>query len=436
MNLLASIFRPVQPVPKAYQATFRHLYGDIAWFGVLSGSTLSFLAIFAARLGANPSQLGLLNAAPAIINLGFALPAAHWLESHAEGRPVFWSSLLFRIFYLALVPLPWIFHSSSASIWAILLITFIMNIPGTALAVGFNALFGDAVPLEWRGHVAGVRNSVLSLTTITSSLISGQILYRVEFPTGYQIVFAIGFIGALMSSYHLWYIRPVRDRNSNPNPLLNKTDQVIQGRENLSIRRKIWLWLLKQTQSYRQVRTDIIKGNFRKILALLFAFHLGQFLPIPLFSVYMVDVLKLTDQVISFGTAIFNVTVFIGSMQLARLIHLRGNKTITGIGGLLYAGFPTLLALSHGLGLFIFTNFVGGFAWAMVGGALYNYLLEKVPEDDRPAHMAWYNLALNAAILVGSLAGPALAELVGLTPSLFILAVIRFLAGLAILRFG
>lgn len=51
---------------------------------------------------------------------------------------------------------------------------------------------------------------------------------------------------------------------------------------------------------------------------------------------------------------------------------------------------------------------VGGAAWSLVGGALANYLLEMAPINDRPAYLAWYNLALNAGILGGSLQGPVL----------------------------
>ena len=48
----------------------------------------------------------------------------------------------------------------------------------------------------------------LAVTYMITSLISGYILNNVEFPRGYQIVFAIGTIGAAMSSVHLYFVRP------------------------------------------------------------------------------------------------------------------------------------------------------------------------------------------------------------------------------------
>jgi MFS family permease len=79
---------------------------------------------------------------------------------------------------------------------------------------------------------------------------------------------------------------------------------------------------------------------------------------------------------------------------------------------------------------------LGGLGWSLAGGGIANYILERTPNDDRPAHLAWYNLALNAAILLGSLVGPLLAGWIGLFGALMIAAIARGLAGLFIWRRG
>lgn len=96
------------------------------------------------------------------------------------------------------------------------LLALLMAIPGTALAVGFNAMFAEDVPAEWRAHVAGIRNVVLSVVFVVTSLVCGAILDGLPFPIGYQVVFAIGFIGAAMSSYHIFHIRPLGAANPLP----------------------------------------------------------------------------------------------------------------------------------------------------------------------------------------------------------------------------
>jgi uncharacterized membrane protein len=50
--------------------------------------------------------------------------------------------------------------------------------------------------------------------------------------------------------------------------------------------------------------------------------------------------------------------------------------------------------------------------------------------------LAWYTIILNVAILASSLAGPAMADMVGLANALIIVAVLRVLAGIAILKWG
>jgi MFS family permease len=90
----------------------------------------------------------------------------------------------------------------------------------------------------------------------------------------------------------------------------------------------------------------------------------------------------------------------------------------------------------QGLPLFFVASIVGGLAWAVVGGASGNYLLEKIPEGKRPSYLAWYNLSLNTAVLLGSLIGPLLAEQIGLVAALFWSALGRVIAAILIWRKG
>jgi MFS family permease len=148
---------------------------DMLWYGVLTGSTMAFLSIYAARIGASAFQIGMINGAQAVVNLFVALPAGHYLSKRSVNRTAFLSALLQRVFYGFLIFVPMIF-SHPQQMMTILVITFFMWIPGTAQAISFNALFADSVPVANRGHVAGIRNAVLSITTIASTLICGQLL--------------------------------------------------------------------------------------------------------------------------------------------------------------------------------------------------------------------------------------------------------------------
>jgi MFS family permease len=409
-------------IPQQYRANFTHLYLDIAWFGVLSGSAINFLNVYAARLGASGFQIGLLGAISALVSLTFAIPAGRWLERRPVSNAVFWASVIYRLGYLLWIPLPW-FFGNQAQIAALIGITLLMGIPLTALSVGFSALFAEAVPAEWRAYVMGVRNVLLSVTFILSSLGSGYLLDRLPFPLGYQVIFGIGAFGAAMSSLHLYFVRPL------PRAVVNADTGAPQTfiKDERPNPRRNWIAAL---------RADIWRTPFRAPLLVMLGFHLAQFLAIPLFPLYFVNQLNLNDQQIGVGTALFYLSALIGSTQLDRLTRRANHQRITGFGALGMSLYPFLLALSHHVSGYYLVSAAGGFGWAMVAGASPNYLLEKIPSDDRPAHLAWYNIILNAAVLTGSLTGPLIAHNIGLGIALLLFGALRLLAGLAILKWG
>lgn len=309
--------------------------------------------------------------------------------------------------------------AEQGQIWAIIIITFLMAIPLTTLGVGFNALFAEAVPVEYRAHVAGIRNVTLSIMFMLSSLGSGYILQNVDFPLGYQIVFAIGAIGAAMSSVHLYFIRPLQTDAPPAAPLQPPITLRPYARDLAT-----------------SLRLDIWNTRFRNVLLALFAFHLTQYLAIPLFPLYNVRVLKLTDDHIGIGTALFYLTVLLGSTQLQNFTHRMGNKKLIALSVCAMALYPLLMAFSTQVWHFYGLSLIGGLTFAMVSGSYANYMLEYIPAHDRPPHLAWYNVVLNIAVLVGSLGGSAVADVVGLSTALLIFAALRFLAGLLILKWG
>jgi MFS family permease len=149
-----------------------------------------------------------------------------------------------------------------------------------------------------------------------------------------------------------------------------------------------------------------------------------------------VNQVHFSDQAISVGVGVFNFMVFFGSTQLTRLFGRFTNKVLTGCGVVLMGTYPALMAFSRDIPSLVFTSIVGGIAWSVVGGTLYNFIMERIPVGDRPAHLGWYHLALNAAVLLGSLGGPLIANQVGLPGAMLICGVARLIAGLAILQWG
>ena len=407
-------------VPPEYHATFRHLYYDIAGFGILSGSVINFLNIYATRIGASSFQIGLISAMSAMVNLFLAIPAGRWLSKRNTNRAIFWTSVLYRIGFIFLILIPQ-FLKDASQINAIIILTFLMAIPLTPLGVGFNALFAEAVPERFRAHVAGTRNVVLAITYIVTSLISGIILDNSSFPLGYQIVFGIGVFGAAFSSYHLFFVKPIPEMGLALPPAPKPAPE-------------------KMTFSPRKIfsalRVDILSTPFKKVLLALFAFHLTHQFTAPVYPLYNVRVLELTDNNLGISQALYYGTMLIGSVQFRHMVHRFGHKKVTGFGVIGMSLYPLLLAFTTQLWQFYSIAFIGGFTWAWTNGAYANYMLERIPPDDRPSHLAWYTISLNIALLGGSLGGSAIAEGMGLVNALILFGVLRIFAGIYILKEG
>lgn len=424
-----------QVVPPELQPHFYHLYWDIAWFGLVSGTTLAFLSVYAARIGASALQIGMLTAGPALVNLIFTLPAGRWLQGRPIGRSVFHAALATRGIYLIYALLP-LLLTAAAQIQVLIWATLLLTIPGVALVIGFNTLFAAAVPLEWRGYVVGRRNAMLSVVYIVTSLVAGYILQHTSLEVGYTLVFGIGFVGAAMSTYHLAKLRDIQERPgegpARVRQIIGDAAQPGGVRGGQGIGQRINVAPRVFARGRNLLRPDVIQGHFGLVILALFSFHLAQFMPAALFPLRWVDQLGFNDWQIAIGTAAFHSFVLLGSLQLDRLTRRHGNHKITVIGVALLSTYPLFTAFMPDLTFYVITSVIGGFAWALVGGALPNYLLEKVPPDDRPAYLAWYNLALNAAIFLGALLGPLMAHWFNLQIALILAFIFRFASSIFI----
>lgn len=430
----AEFAAPSPITPEVRRGYYRHLYWDMVWYGLLSGSSLAFVTIYITRLGASTWQISLMNAGPAFVGLFATMPLGRWLQNRTIGRGVFWSAILHRMFYL-----PWILFPlalpAEVQIWAYIMVTLVMTVPGTGLAIGFNALYASAVPIEDRGQIAGVRNALLAVFYVLTTLFCGFLLDRLPLAQGYSIVFAIGFLGAALSTYHMWYLRKLTGREGVPTDTVRAAtmDMASPGSMRfmgINLRSTVALRVFARTKTV--LRPEILRTPYGLVVASLLIFHFAQYIPIALFPIMWVKILKFNDQQIAIGTATFNTCVLLGSLQLGRMTARRGNLWImvTGVFGL--SLYPLLVSFTQGVPLYLTASVIGGFAWSMVGGALPNYLLDLAPPADRPAYLAWYNVALNGGILFGSLSGPALANLIGVRDGLMVGFALRFLAAIAI----
>lgn len=416
------------------QANYAHLYWDSFGFGVLSGSTISFVAIYAVRVGAGALQVSLLSSGPAIVNLMFSLPAGRWLGLQKLGPATFRVGALARFGYLVLSVLPWLLPPVLMPMALLALLLFVA-VPNTFWAVGFNALFADVVVPEHRGFVVGRRSVVLGISQVLVSLVCGALLARVAFPLGYQIVFALGAAGGGLSIYHLGRLQdvdaaPVR---------VGDAQQLTIGSEVRSgdaFGAGTALRFLTRARQTPLLKLALLQGSFGSFIWAYFLFYTVQFITVPLIPVYSVQTLRLPDSVVSVGSALFFVGMGLSATLLFRLSVRWGHRLVLVAAALLYLCYPLMNAVARGPLMFYAAHLVGGGVWGILNAALLNRLMERVPQDDRPAHMALHNLALHLGILCGSSLAPLLAGALGVREALFVGAGLRLVAGVVFWFYG
>src|SRR5512137_527160 len=92
-----------------------NLYGDIAWFGVLSGIVQSFLSVYVIRLGGSDTHVGLLTALPALVAIFFSIPGSRLVERETKPLSVLLiTGSLNRIGYLVIALLPFLLATYAA----------------------------------------------------------------------------------------------------------------------------------------------------------------------------------------------------------------------------------------------------------------------------------------------------------------------------------
>lgn len=385
---------------------------DIGVWGFYMGSTVSFLTIYAARCGATPEEIGLLTALPALLSLLLAVPIGQWLKRFPARPVTAWGAFVARSLLLVYVILPWALPPT-LQVKALLVMAVILAVPNTLISISFSQFFIEAVPTRWRGTVVGARNAIMSIISFPVTLLCGQILTHVTFPVGYQIVFFIGFAGALATSYMISRVHPVPDPDlpSLSGPVMPAT-------------------------RHRLPMLDAQGRGYLKVIGLLFWLNFTNNMAAPLVPDLLVGQLKLSDAMISVGTATTTFLTFMISLRVARFTFRTGNRKATAIGAGLLALQAIVLALATDATFYLLSAVIGGIASGVLGAAQYNYPLDHLPQADRSNWLSYSVLLGNAAVLLGALAGPLIARFLGIPGALISFGILRLLVGVVILRWG
>ncbi len=396
------VFRPRETVEEQNNW---NLYLDITWFGVLSGITSTFVSVFAIRLGASNTLVGLLVSLPALINIFWLIPSARIIERQRRRLPIIvLAGFLQRLGYLLIALMPFVLRAHRPE--ALVALVALITLPTAMASVAFTSLIAEVLPADKRAQVISIRSVLVSTVSTVTVLISGKLLDLLPFPLNYQLLFGAGFAASLVSLYYVSHIQ-VADAIV--------ADQQARRKAPLAIRLR------------RFVKQIVKQRDFVRFSASAFVFHWGLYLPTALYAIYRVKNLGASDSWIGLLSMTQSAATTVTYFYWGRVASRKGNRLVLLISSLGVVLFPVLTGLSTRIEPLLLVSVIGGMFGAGFSLSFFNTLLEVCPQERRPSYVAIHTTLINVAAFLAPLLGTSLANLLDIRIAFFIAGAVRLL---------
>ncbi len=397
-----------------------HLYGDIAWFGITNGIIGTFTSVFAIRLGASDTLIGLLSSLPALINIFWQVPSGRLVQRSAQVQRVTISSLFVqRLAYLLIAIMPFLLLRYRAE--AVVALITAASLPGALGGVAFTTLMAKSVSPEKRANVVSIRNMLLSLTGMLSVLLAGRLLDTIAFPYNFQLFFGVAFVASMFSLYHVWKVHPLQEETPQPQPAASSASPPsprIPLKERL---RETWQTIRAQREFF-----SFTVGNF--------FYGWAMYFPMALYGLYRVRDLQASNTWLGLISTVGSATQIVMYLVWGRVMKRRGNRWLFLVSAFGLAGFPFLTGLFTRIEPLVLVSIWSGVFSASWGISNFDCLIESIPPERLPTFMSIYNTLLNITAFVAPLLGTAVAGWIGTRYALMLAGGLRLAGAVALSR--
>jgi hypothetical protein len=418
-------WRPRKPQSELEHNT-RYLYVEIFWAAIYS-AVLAFNATYALRLGATNQMVGWLSSLPSLFAMFMMVPAARFLESRAKPMRWMMGTLGFaRIGLLMAAFIPWLFPSRAAEL--VIALFVLRTIPITFFSTGFSPLLADIIPERERSRVFANRSIIVSATTAVVTFVAGRWLDAAlqwdwaAFPLNYQLLYIIGGITALLSTYYVSKIRvpekrraPARQTSEAPQTEVLQTEKT--------------RWTPKRLrEAGRTMLTE--HRDFSIIIANTLFFNLGAWMVGPLYAIFFIRQLNATDSWIGLNSTLANLGVIVGYALWRRWVPRLGDNRALRLSVPLSSSYAFLVALFPNLTVILASGVLINLINSGVNLSHTNVFYRVCPEERRASYMALYSSIMNAGAFICPMFGVALSEVLDIRWVLVIGGVLRLLGAL------
>ena len=397
-------------LPDQAQRNLRWYFAD----GILASSqeaiNLTYLTLFVLALGATKGQIGLMTSLASLMAvillvpgaiLAERLPSRKWLVVASGGGVA-------RLALLCLAILPF-FVQGPAMIAVAIGMKIVMDGFTNLSNPAWTALTADIVPLQWRGRYFGTRNSAMGVANIGVTYLGGSIITRIGGLLGYQVGYIMAFLFGAGASYSF--------------SRLHEEPRQATGAALSAYSPKALLQALRGDR------------NFLMFCVAMMVWNLSLNIAGPFFSVYQVEVLKATPEIVG----VLNIIASLAGLPALRffgwLNDQWGARKVMLLTHFLIPIVPVLWIYTYQPWDPWFVQILSGAFWAGQGLAAFNFLLDISPAEGRPRYVALFQISVALSLAVGAALGGVVVETFGFATIFLVSGIGRLIGAILLWRF-
>ncbi len=368
-------------VPSWIRVTYYYDSTGGLLYGIFYGLTIAFFPIIARKIGATSGQMALLTALPFI----GALLTFYWAHVSAKRKKMPW---VVAVKILARCCLFLTFFAFNPEIFlTVILLYWVFEYAGTP---AYTRIMKDIYPDEDRAKLMGYVRVEFTLAAIIATYGGGFLLDRVS----YRYIFPLGAAVGIFSLRFFGKIKVKSDENSK---------------------------FSKERFSLLKIRDIFQKDKgFLRYVSTFFIFGFGNLMAMPLYPIFLVDTLRVSNADAGKLGALFSAFWMISYLLWGRYIDKKGPLAALYRIFILTSFVPLLYFLSSDIYLVAIATIFSG---ATSGGtelARLNYITRATREEEIESYWGIDYSLMGTRGLVAPFVGIALMHLIGIKYAFFL----------------
>jgi MFS family permease len=370
----------------------------------LANAASPFLPVYLAHLGASTLQISLLTTMPAVTGILLAIPLGRILQRQKQIVPWFSGARLFVIMCFALTALISFIIPQQDLPNAILGLWALATVPQTIVAICFTVVMNGVAGPDGRYELMTRRWSLMGIATSITVFSIGQALDKIYFPLNYQVMFIGLSLGGIISYYFSSH--------------LNLPDNIIEPEPDQTLKTQF-------KNTFNLVRQE---KTFLGFILKRFVFLSGVSMVTPLFPIYFVRHIQLSDSWIATITTTQSAVMVLGYYFWSQQSRRRGSRPVllwTTFGVALYPILVSLTGLPWQIAVY---SGIYGIFQAGLDLVFFDELLKTFPPHYSAVFVSVAQTFLFLSAIISPILGSALVDWLGIVPAMIIGGTIR-LAG-------